>query len=304
MPPRQPGPRKPAPRPFARAMTISSSAARNSWRALAELAQRGSPHPALGRARTLAQHHVSQGLAGAARRGARSRGLADRDDRPRNDAAVNARAIASTTIVFDQLLYPFRGTARRPSESPVPLQGIFREISQVIRPTLDLSSKTSGATDIASRPARKPPRAQPTRARSVRCCARQQIKGDFMATTTVDDRRARVGGQSDATVIFASSLGTVFEWYDFYIYGTLGAILASKFFSGVAPTVGLHLHAARLRGRLRGAPVRRAGLRPARRPRRPQIHLPRHHDADGHRHVPDRRAADLRVNGASRRRSC
>jgi len=57
-----------------------------------------------------------------------------------------------------------------------------------------------------------------------------------MATTTVDDRKTRVGGQSDATVIFASSLGTVFEWYDFYIYGTLGAILASKFFSGVAPT--------------------------------------------------------------------
>ena len=28
----------------------------------------------------------------------------------------------------------------------------------------------------------------------------------------------------------------MFEWYDFYIYGTLGAILASKFFSGVAPT--------------------------------------------------------------------
>jgi MFS family permease len=37
-------------------------------------------------------------------------------------------------------------------------------------------------------------------------------------------------------VIFASSLGTVFEWYDFYIYGTLAAILAAKFFSGVAPT--------------------------------------------------------------------
>ena len=27
-------------------------------------------------------------------------------------------------------------------------------------------------------------------------------------------------------VIFASSLGTVFEWYDFYIYGTLGVFLA------------------------------------------------------------------------------
>jgi MFS family permease len=37
-------------------------------------------------------------------------------------------------------------------------------------------------------------------------------------------------------VIFASSLGTVFEWYDFYIYGTLGVILAGKFFSGVNPT--------------------------------------------------------------------
>jgi MFS family permease len=43
-------------------------------------------------------------------------------------------------------------------------------------------------------------------------------------------------GESNHTlVIFASSLGTVFEWYDFYIYGTLGAILAGKFFSGVAP---------------------------------------------------------------------
>src|ERR1044072_4810756 len=66
-------------------------------------------------------------------------------------------------------------------------------------------------------------------------CAPNAIKGViFMATTTVDSR-ARTGGQSDAIVIFASSLGTVFEWYDFYIYGTLGAILAGKFFSGVAP---------------------------------------------------------------------
>jgi MFS family permease len=34
-------------------------------------------------------------------------------------------------------------------------------------------------------------------------------------------------------VIFASSLGTVFEWYDFYIYGTLGVFLAKYFFSNV-----------------------------------------------------------------------
>jgi MFS family permease len=37
-------------------------------------------------------------------------------------------------------------------------------------------------------------------------------------------------------VIFASSLGTVFEWYDFYIYGTLAPILAAKFFAGVNPS--------------------------------------------------------------------
>ena len=96
-------------------------------------------------------------------------------------------------------------------------------------------------------------------------------------------------------VIFASSLGTVFEWYDFYIYGTLahsgGAVLLRRQSDG-----GLHLHPARLRGRLRGAPVRRADLRPARRHGRPQIHLPRHHDADGHRHVLHRRAADLCVS--------
>jgi MFS family permease len=39
-------------------------------------------------------------------------------------------------------------------------------------------------------------------------------------------------------VIFASSLGTVFEWYDFYIYGTLGVFLAKYFFANVPPNVG------------------------------------------------------------------
>ena len=35
-------------------------------------------------------------------------------------------------------------------------------------------------------------------------------------------------------VIIASSLGTVFEWYDFYLYGSLAAIISKQFFSGVA----------------------------------------------------------------------
>ena len=36
-------------------------------------------------------------------------------------------------------------------------------------------------------------------------------------------------------VIFASSLGTVFEWYDFYLYGSLAPIIAKQFFSGLDP---------------------------------------------------------------------
>ena len=37
-------------------------------------------------------------------------------------------------------------------------------------------------------------------------------------------------------VIVASSLGTVFEWYDFYLYGSLAGIISKQFFSGVNPT--------------------------------------------------------------------
>jgi MFS family permease len=45
-------------------------------------------------------------------------------------------------------------------------------------------------------------------------------------------------GRSDALIIGASSLGTVFEWYDFYLYGLLAAIISEQFFSGVDPTTG------------------------------------------------------------------
>ncbi len=58
-----------------------------------------------------------------------------------------------------------------------------------------------------------------------------------MTAMTVNETRISRGMSSEEKlVVFASSLGTVFEWYDFYIYGTLAAILAAKFFSGVAPT--------------------------------------------------------------------
>jgi MFS family permease len=44
--------------------------------------------------------------------------------------------------------------------------------------------------------------------------------------------------RSHRRVIFASSLGTVFEWYDFYLYGSLSAIITKQFFSGVNETTG------------------------------------------------------------------
>lgn len=42
-------------------------------------------------------------------------------------------------------------------------------------------------------------------------------------------------------VIFASSLGTVFEWYDFYLFGSLAAFIAKHFLSGVNETTGFIL---------------------------------------------------------------
>ena len=50
-----------------------------------------------------------------------------------------------------------------------------------------------------------------------------------MATLDVD----RPMSAEEKKVIFASSLGTVFEWYDFYLYGSLAAIIAKQFFSGL-----------------------------------------------------------------------
>src|SRR4051812_26871618 len=38
--------------------------------------------------------------------------------------------------------------------------------------------------------------------------------------------------KEERKVIFASSLGTVFEWYDFYLYGSLAAIIGKQFFLG------------------------------------------------------------------------
>ena len=45
--------------------------------------------------------------------------------------------------------------------------------------------------------------------------------------------------RDEKRVIFASSIGTVFEWYDFILFGSLAAIIAQQFFTKADPTTGL-----------------------------------------------------------------
>ncbi|ODP33333.1 MFS transporter [Pandoraea sp. ISTKB] len=56
-----------------------------------------------------------------------------------------------------------------------------------------------------------------------------------MATATTATTHAPMT-KEERKVIFASSLGTVFEWYDFYLAGSLAAFISRHFFSGINPT--------------------------------------------------------------------
>src|SRR3954470_6239285 len=47
--------------------------------------------------------------------------------------------------------------------------------------------------------------------------------------------------RNEKMVIAASSLGTVFEWYDFYLYGLLATVISAQFFSGVNETTAFIL---------------------------------------------------------------
>ncbi len=59
-----------------------------------------------------------------------------------------------------------------------------------------------------------------------------------MATTTASTPSGAPLTTGHKRVIIASSVGTVFEWYDFYLYGSLAAIIAKQFFSALNPTSG------------------------------------------------------------------
>ncbi len=57
-------------------------------------------------------------------------------------------------------------------------------------------------------------------------------------TDAAAEPEAHTVDRSDRLVILASSVGTVIEWYDFYLYGSLAAIITAQFFSGVNETTG------------------------------------------------------------------
>jgi MFS family permease len=59
-----------------------------------------------------------------------------------------------------------------------------------------------------------------------------------ISTTAGTMAKGQEGSQNDWLVIGASSLGTVFEWYDFYLYGLLATVISAQFFSGVNDTTG------------------------------------------------------------------
>ena len=64
-----------------------------------------------------------------------------------------------------------------------------------------------------------------------------------MATKAASSGPAKpeIAATRSKLVIAASSLGTIFEWYDFYLYGLLATILSAQFFSGVNETTGFIL---------------------------------------------------------------
>ena len=62
------------------------------------------------------------------------------------------------------------------------------------------------------------------------------MAGDVLGRTATPIARS-----SERLVIVASSLGTVFEWYDFFVYGLLATYITTKFFSGVNETTGFIL---------------------------------------------------------------
>ena len=59
-----------------------------------------------------------------------------------------------------------------------------------------------------------------------------------MTTVEAAELPAHPGSQNIALVLAASCAGTVFEWYDFFIFGSLAAIIGAHFYAGAGAAQG------------------------------------------------------------------
>ena len=106
-------------------------------------------------------------------------------------------------------------------------------------------------------------------------------------------------------IIGASSVGTLIEWYDFYLYGVLRRLLQQAFLlAGARSGAGLHPEPVRVLDRVSGPAVRRDRVRPSRRSDRPQVHVHADPAADGGRDLRRRPACRATRRSAFWRRSC
>lgn len=60
-----------------------------------------------------------------------------------------------------------------------------------------------------------------------------------MAEAVGEAGEAPAKGASLRTVVAASSAGTTFEWYDFFVFGSLTGVISKTFFSGLNETAGI-----------------------------------------------------------------
>ena len=64
----------------------------------------------------------------------------------------------------------------------------------------------------------------------------ESVAGDGRMAAAAEGQPAKTRG--NATVVAGASVGTVFEWYDFYLYGSLAGFITTHFFSGVNEVTG------------------------------------------------------------------